>query len=93
MILVFSNGTSLRSKLKESGLQQQLPSDHILTTMYFDVMSVSHPLQKDAVKNYRSTVGRTLRYVENNLKRTLNPPKHWSDLLIHPETITEYLDR
>lgn len=81
------------SRLKEAGLQQQLPDDHPLIAMYRDVLAVTHPTQDMARDNYLCTCSRVFRYVDDRLRARGKAPSHWVDLLLAPDLVKEYLDK
>lgn len=78
--------------LRDTGLLQQLPSDHPLLKMYDQTVDMTHPDQRDARSNYMKTVSRTLHFVQQWLVKNNRPPNHCVDLLLAPQAIVEYLD-
>lgn len=80
--------------LKEKGLQQNLPNDHPLLVLYRDLLLITHPANPECVKNYMSIVSRMFRYVHDRIVGSeWTFPAHWSQLLLHPELVVEYLRR
>lgn len=82
----------MKIRLRNKGLQQKLPEDYPVLVQYRDLLLITHPANPECVNNYISIVSRTFRYVYDRLIETEKaPPKHWSQLLLHPESVIEYL--
>lgn len=53
---------------------------------------MTHPANPECVKNYISIVSRTFRYVYDRIVGSEQTSRaHWSQLLLHPELVVEYL--
>lgn len=84
---------TLKIKLRENGLQQKLPTNHPLLALYRELLLITHPSNPECVKNYMSVI-RTFRFVQDRIvdeEKRLSV--HWSELLMRPELVVDYLRR